>query len=121
MNVVLAPAPFVADKVEDSKDKIWNEFLRLIGVANVSFQKKERAIRDEILALQGGTIASRFSRYEPREKAILEINKKFAKNLTYIYIVHYKLPNFKCFFKLYIIIYHKKRKQTNPLSLKITF
>lgn len=81
VNVVSEPAPFVADKVEDSKDKIWNEFLRLIGVANVSFQKKERAIRDEILALQGGTIASRFSRYEPREKAILEINKKFAKNL----------------------------------------
>ena len=76
--LVLAPAPFVADKVNEHKDKIWNEFLRLIGIANMNFQKKERNIRDEILASQGGTIASRYSRFEPRRKAIEEINRKFA-------------------------------------------
>ena len=76
--LVLAPAPFVADKVNEHKDKIWNEFLRLIGIANMNFQKKERNIRDEILASQGGTIASRYSRFEPRSKAVEEINRKFA-------------------------------------------
>lgn len=74
---VLSPAPFVADKIELHKEKIWNEFLRLIGVANMNFQKKERNIKDEVLASQGGTVASRFSRFEPRKKAIEEINKKF--------------------------------------------
>ena len=56
---VVAPAPFVADKVRLEKEAIWNEFLRFIGVANLTVQKKERNIKDEILASQGGTIASR--------------------------------------------------------------
>lgn len=75
--LVLAPAPFVADKIDEHKEKDWNEFLRLIGIANMNFQKKERNIRDEVLASQGGTIASRYSRFEPRQKAIEEINEKF--------------------------------------------
>lgn len=75
--LVLEPAPFVTDKIDIHKEKTWNEFLRLIGVANMNFQKKERNIKDEVLASQGGTIASRYSRYEPRQKAIEEINRKF--------------------------------------------
>ena len=79
--VVLAPAPYVADKIDLHKDKDWSEFLRLIGIANMSFQKKERNISDEINAMQGGTIASRFSRFEPRKRAIEEINEKFGEYL----------------------------------------
>lgn len=75
--IVLEPAPYVADKIDTHKEKDWNEFLRLIGIANTSFQKKERNIRDEVLASQGGTIASRYSRFDPRQKAIEEINEKF--------------------------------------------
>ena len=82
IQLVLEPAPYIADKVELSKEKIWNEFLRLIGVANMNFQKKERNIKDEILASQGGTIASRFSRFDPRENAISLINKKFKDYTT---------------------------------------
>ena len=75
--LVLAPAPFVADKIDLHKEKDWNEFLRLIGIANMNFQKKERNIKDEVLASQGGTVASRFSRFQPRQNAIDEINRKF--------------------------------------------
>lgn len=78
IQVILEPAPYVADKIDQHKEKDWNEFLRLIGIANMNFQKKERNIRDEVLASQGGTIASRYSRYEPRLKAIDEINEKFS-------------------------------------------
>lgn len=78
---VLAPAPYIADKVEESKDKIWSEFLRLIGISNLSYTKKERNIRDEIQAMQGGTIASRYSRFEPRKNAIDKINKMFGDKL----------------------------------------
>lgn len=77
IEIVLEPAPYVTDKLQDQKDKIWSEFLRLIGISNLSFQKKERNISDEIQAMQGGTIASRYERFEPRKKAIEEINKKF--------------------------------------------
>lgn len=80
-SVILQPAPFVADKIDVHKEKLWNEFLRLIGVANMNFQKKERNIKDEVLASQGGTIASRFSRFEPRKKAIEEINEKFGNKI----------------------------------------
>lgn len=79
---VLAPAPYVADKIDIHNEKIWNEFLRFIGIANLTVQKKERNIKDEIKASQGGTIASRNSRYEPREDAINKINKYFGYNLT---------------------------------------
>ena len=64
---------------------MWNEFLRLIGIANMNFQKKERNIKDEVMASQGGTIASRFSRFEPREKAIKLINEKFDTDIKVRY------------------------------------
>ena len=80
-SLVLAPAPFVADKLDIHKEKEWNEFLRLIGIANMNFQKKERNIKDEILASQGGTIASRYSRFQPRQNAVDKINEKFSEYL----------------------------------------
>lgn len=80
--IVLAPAPFVADKLSEQKDKIWNEFLRLIGVANSSFQKKERNIRDEIFISQAGTIASRFTRFNARVDAINKINEKWGDKMV---------------------------------------
>lgn len=83
--IVLQPAPYVADKIDLQKDKLWNEFLRLIGIANVSYQKKERNIKDEIQAMQGGTVASRFSRFEPRKKAIDMINEKFGTDIKVKY------------------------------------
>lgn len=84
-SLILQPAPFVADKIDQHQEKIWNEFLRLIGVSNLQYQKKERNITDEILAMQGGTIASRFSRFEPRKRAIDEINRKFNFNIEVEY------------------------------------
>lgn len=85
IELVLAPAPFVADQLQEQKDKIWSEFLRLIGISNLSFQKKERNISDEIQAMQGGTIASRYERFEPRKKAIEEINSKFELEIKVEY------------------------------------
>ena len=84
-SMVLAPAPYVSDKIDLHKENVWNEFLRLIGISNLSYQKKERNISDEIQAMQGGTIASRFSRFEPRQRAIEEINKKFDEKIEVEY------------------------------------
>ena len=85
INCVLQPAPYVADKLQDEKEKLWNEFLRLIGVSNVSIQKKERNIKDEITASNGGTIASRFNRFEPRKKALEQIKEKFDIDIKVSY------------------------------------
>ena len=83
--VVLEPAPFVADKLSEQKDKIWNEFLRLIGIANTSFQKKERNIQDEVFISQAGTIASRYTRFEARKEAIDKMNEKWGFNIEVEY------------------------------------
>ena len=79
--LVMSPAPYIADKVNIEKEKLWAEFLRFIGVANNSYQKKERNIRDEIVTSQGGTIASRFSRYDPRANGVEIINEMFGEYL----------------------------------------
>ena len=81
INCVLAPAPYVADKLNEAKKEEWAEFLELIGISNVAIQKKERVIRDEILTSMGGTIASRYSRFTARKQAIKEINKLFNEKI----------------------------------------
>ena len=84
-NVILAPAPYVTDKIDTHLKELWAEFFRLIGVANLQEQKRERVIVDEMVASQGGTIASRFSRFEPRKEAIEKINKKFNTEIQVQY------------------------------------
>jgi len=85
VQAICEPAPFVADKIDMHLEKEWAEFFRLIGVANLVEQKKERLIQDEMTASLGGTIASRYSRFEPRKRAIDEINKKFGTNIEVKY------------------------------------
>jgi len=77
ISVILSPAPFVADKIDQHKEKEFAEFLRLIGISTVNSNKAERLIRDEVTYQNGGTVASRFNRYEPRRKALKEIFDKF--------------------------------------------
>lgn len=81
VNCILQPAPYVADKVDEHKSKIYNEYLSFIGITTVMYNKKERMITSEVEAQIGGSIAKRFSRYTPRLEAIKEINKKFKNVL----------------------------------------
>ena len=85
LSAILAPAPYVSDKIDQHLDKLWAEFFRLIGVANLQEQKKERLIRDEMVVSQGGTVASRFSRFNPRERAVEKINELFGTNIEVSY------------------------------------
>ena len=85
LQAVCEPAPFVSDKIDIHLEKEWAEFFRLIGVANLVEQKRERLIQDEMTASMGGTIASRYSRFEPRKRAIEEINKKFGVDIKVKY------------------------------------
>ena len=51
----------------------------------LALSEKERLIQDEMTASMGVTIASRYSRFEPRKRAIEEINKKFNTNIEVRY------------------------------------
>lgn len=84
-NCVLEPAPFIADKVNDSKNAIWAEFFQMIGISSLTIEKKERVIRNEVNAMLGGNIAMRFSRFTPRQKAIEKINKLFGTEIKVRY------------------------------------
>lgn len=71
-------APFVADKLYQIKMQIWNEALTHLGISNISYQKKERLVSDEVIRNMGGTIASRYSRLEVRRDAVKKIKDMFG-------------------------------------------
>ena len=74
-------APFVADKLLETKTQIWNECLTWLGISNTNYQKKERLISDEVVRNMGGTIASRNSGLDMRKQACDEINRMFGLNI----------------------------------------
>ena len=77
IKVLKTDAPFVADRLYELRTQIWNEAMTYLGISNVSFQKKERLISDEVMRGNGGTIANRYARLEARRLACEEINKMF--------------------------------------------
>lgn len=91
LGVVQAPAPYVSDKIDIHIEKEYAEFLRLIGIANLQTQKRERLIKDEMTASLAGTVASRYSRFQPREQAVNMINKKWGLDIKVKY--YDGLPN----------------------------
>ena len=83
--VLKTDAPYVADKLYELKTQIWNEALTYLGITNVSFQKKERMVTDEVSRMLGGTFASRYSRLLARQKACEQINDMFGLNMSVEY------------------------------------
>lgn len=78
LKVLQTGAPYVGDKLYQLKTDLWNEALTYLGISNVSYQKRERLISDEVNRSQGGVIASRYSRLLARQQAFDEINKMFG-------------------------------------------
>ena len=85
LSVIAEPAPYLVDKLDAHFDKIWADALRLIGISHVSINKKERLITDEVEKSQGGTVASRYSRFTPRARAIETINTMFGMDIEVEY------------------------------------
>lgn len=79
-------APYVADKLYELKTKIWNEALTYLGITNVTYQKKERMVTDEVMRSQGGTIANRMSRLNSRREAVEHINNMFGTDIDVNFI-----------------------------------
>lgn len=75
-------APFVADKLYQLRTNIWNEALTYIGIPNISIQKKERLITDEVQRMNAGAVSGRYSRLQARQQAADEINSMFNLNVS---------------------------------------
>lgn len=90
IQVLKTEAPYLADKLMQLKNQIWNEALTYLGISNLNVQKKERLISDEAIRSMGGTIASRQSRLEMRREACQQINDMFGLNIDVNYREDYR-------------------------------
>ena len=71
-------APFVADKLQEYKKEIWNEFLTFIGVNNIDVEKKERLISGESNANNESINLNLQSYLAPRKEACKRFNELFG-------------------------------------------
>lgn len=74
-------APYMGDRLWNLKMDYWNECLTYLGIANVSVEKKERLITDEVTRTQGGVMLNRQIRLQQREQAAERINEMFGTNI----------------------------------------
>lgn len=85
VKVVSTQAPYVADKLYQLKNQIWNEALTYLGISNLNINKQERLITNEVSSSQGSTISSRYSRLESRRQAVEKINEMFGLDIEVNY------------------------------------
>jgi hypothetical protein len=83
-------APFISNDLYQLRTQIYNEMLGVLGISNISYQKRERLISDEVIRSLGGTIANRFTRLQPRRDACDAINKMTGLNLRCDYREDYQ-------------------------------
>lgn len=69
---------YFGDKLTELKTNIWNEMLTYNGVPNVSINKRERLVSDEVNRGMGGTLACRYSKLKARQLFADEINRMFG-------------------------------------------
>lgn len=85
IQAIVTGAPYVADKVMQTKFQIWNEAMTYLGISNVNMHKKERLLSDEVTRNMGSTVASRYTRLEMRKQASKKINEMFGLNIDVDY------------------------------------
>lgn len=85
IQAITTNAPYVADKVMQTKFQIWNEAMTYLGISNVNMHKKERLLNNEVTRNMGSTVASRYTRLEMRKQACKQINDMFGLNIDVEY------------------------------------
>ena len=78
-------APYVADKVHETKMQIWNEAMTYLGISNVSMVKRERLVTDEVSRNMGSVVMSRYSRLNERKEACKKINAMWGLKIDVDY------------------------------------
>lgn len=85
IQAITTGAPYVADKIMQTKFQIWNEAMTYLGISNANMHKKERLLNDEVAINMGSTVASRYTRLEMRKQACAKINAMFGLNIDVEY------------------------------------
>ena len=80
LNVLKTDAPYIVDKLDVHKGRIFNEALTVMGIDNANTDKRERLITDEVES--NDQLISYYLNcfYKTRKKACDEINEKFLKD-----------------------------------------
>lgn len=81
ISVLNTAAPFVADKVQLVKQKIWNECLTYLGVDTPIADKAEQLVSAEVRQNSSATAAYRAAYMKPREDAAKKINEMFGLDI----------------------------------------
>ena len=71
-------APFIADKLQTYKERIWNEALTFLGIDNISSEKKERLVSAEVSSNNEIVNLNLQSRLAVRKRACKEFNEYFG-------------------------------------------
>lgn len=86
LNVLKTDAPYLVDKLDVHKTRIFNESLTILGINNANTDKKERLITDEIESNDDLVKYYLNCYYKTRKKACDDINKKFFNSKEIISI-----------------------------------
>ena len=78
IDVLDVSAPYIGNELQILKHQYWNEALTFLGVENVTTEKKERLVSNEVMSNMGDVEAQRFTRLNARKRACEEINELFG-------------------------------------------
>lgn len=78
VDILDVSAPYISNELQILKHQYWNEALTFLGVENVTTEKKERLIQNEVMSNMGDVEAQRFTRLNARKLACKQINDLFG-------------------------------------------
>lgn len=82
IKAIKTDAPFIADKINDYKREIWNEFLTYMGINNLQSEKKERLINSETASNNEVINLNMQAMLAPRQKACEQFNALTGLNIS---------------------------------------
>ena len=84
LNVLKTEAPYVVDKLDYHKDKIWNDCMTFLGINNANTSKKERLVTSEVESNDQLINYYLNCFYKKRKEACDILNKKFGTNVKIV-------------------------------------
>lgn len=84
LNVLRTDAPYVVDKLDVHKDKLWNDCMTFLGINNANTSKKERLVTSEVESNDQLINYYLNCFYKKRKEACDILNKKFGTNVEIV-------------------------------------